>query len=374
MADSVVAIEVTTQSGGAQGSGVIISTDGYILTNNHVVEGATNNEVQVVLNDGRIFTATITGLDPATDLAVIKLQGNPTSLVAATLANSDDVTVGSAVLAMGNPLGLSQTATTGIVSALDRPVSTAQTSDGTQVVTNAIQIDAAINPGNSGGPLFNAQGEVIGITSSIASLGTTSSGTSGSIGLGFAIPVNLAKNISSQLIENGVAKHAFLGVSLKDGTATADGNTRKGAEVGEVTNGSAASKAGVQAGDVIVSIDGKSVTGAESLTGYVREHESGDVVILAVVRDGKAIELTATLTTKSEEATTAPDDSQSGSNGNGSGGSGSEGSGSNDSGSGSTDGSQGRGQMPGNGQLPGGMSLEDLQKLLEQYGQGGTGN
>jgi putative serine protease PepD len=300
VAPSVVSIQVTTAQGGGEGSGVVIDTEGHVLTNNHVVEGAQDDTVQVTLSDGRLYEAKIVGLDATTDLAVVKLVDPPSNLTPASFGDSDDVTVGESVLAVGNPLGLANTATTGIVSALDRPVAASGGDGGSTVVTNAIQIDAAINPGNSGGPLFNAQGQVIGITSSIA----TTSNQSGSIGLGFAIPVNLAKNISAQLIENGTAEHAFLGVSLKDATATADGVTRRGAQVVEVTSGSPAAEAGIKAGDVIVSIDGHPVSGAESLTGFVREGAAGDVAKVTLVRDGKTIEVDATLAAKPAEAST----------------------------------------------------------------------
>lgn len=297
VAPSVVAIQVQTAQGGAEGSGVIIDDQGHVVTNNHVVSGAENDTVQVTLSDGRLFEAKIVGLDPATDLAVVQLVDAPDDLQPATLGDSDDVSVGESVLAVGNPLGLANTATTGIVSAVDRPVSASGEDGGTSVVTNAIQIDAAINPGNSGGPLFDAQGRVIGITSSIATL--SGGGTqSGSIGLGFAIPVNLAKSIGQQLIENGTAEHAFLGVTLADATATADGVTRRGAEVQEVTEGSPAAEAGIRSGDVIVEIDGHAVGGAESLTAFVRERAAGAESTLTVVRDGKTTELDVTLATR----------------------------------------------------------------------------
>lgn len=384
VAKTVVAIEVESAGGGSQGSGVIIDTEGHIITNNHVVEGANNNEVSVTLDDGRIYTAEITGLDPATDLAVIKIKNPPADLASASLANSDDVTVGSSVLAMGNPLGLSQTATTGIVSALDRPVSTAQTSDGTLVVTNAIQIDAAINPGNSGGPLFNSKGEVIGITSSIATMSGSSTSQSGSIGLGFAIPANLAQNISSQLIESGKAEHAFLGVAMSDGSGTVGDETRQGAVVQEVTADSGAAKAGVQVNDVVVSANGKNVTGSESLTGFVRELGAGDTITLGVIRDGKLVEVAAVLGAKTEEATTLPEsDQNNGGNseqnpwGNnprrggdsGSDGSGQDGSGNDDSNRGNSDGNSdnGNSDQSSANNTP---SWEELQELLEQFQNG----
>jgi putative serine protease PepD len=299
---SVVEIEVTTTSGTAQGSGVILDTQGDIITNDHVVAGA-QGDVKVTLTDGRIFTATIVGTDTTTDLAVIKLKSAPSDLVPAAFGDSSTVVVGQPVMAVGNPLGLQNTVTTGIVSAIDRPVSTSEAGSAA-VVTNAIQIDAAINPGNSGGPLFDASGRVIGITSSIATL----SSSSGSIGLGFAIPVNLVKNITSQLVASGSAKHAFLGVSLGDGTATVSGSTRLGAVVKQVTSGSPAASAGIQVNDVIVAIGNKPVAGAESLTAYVRSLAVGAQSTLTIVRGGKAIDVTVTL---AGQADTQPSSSSS---------------------------------------------------------------
>ncbi|WP_449385767.1 S1C family serine protease [Cellulomonas soli] len=305
---SVVAIQVTTSSGQAEGSGVIIDAEGHIITNNHVVEGAEGDTVQVTLSDGRLFDATIVGTDATTDLAVVQLKDAPDDLSPAALGDSDAVSVGEAVMAVGNPLGLANTVTTGIVSAVDRPVSTSESGSGSSsaaVVTNAIQIDAAVNPGNSGGPLFDAQGKVIGITSSIA----TTSSDSGSIGIGFAIPVNLVSSVASQLIASGTAEHAFLGVSLSDGTATADGVTRRGAVVEQVSTDSPASAAGLQKGDTIVAIGGKSVGGAESLTAYVRALSSGTKVTLTVVRDGAAIDVDVTLAARQETPTASSDGS-----------------------------------------------------------------
>ncbi|MFI2103593.1 S1C family serine protease [Isoptericola sp. NPDC019693] len=318
VAPSVVAIQVQSQSGGAEGSGVIYDDQGHVLTNNHVVAGAQNDTVQVTLSDGRLYEATIVGTDPTTDLAVVKLKNPPEDLKPASFGASDDVTVGDAVLAVGNPLGLANTATTGIVSAVDRPVSASGEDGSTQVVTNAIQIDAAINPGNSGGPLFNAQGQVIGITSSIATMSDgMSGGQSGSIGLGFAIPVNLATNIADQLIKDGTAEHAFLGVTMQDTTATSDGVTRRGAQVVDVSSGSPAADAGIQAGDVIVAIDKDAVNGAESLTAYVREKAADQKVTLTYVRDGKTQTVDVTLAVRDESATTGQGGNQGDQNGQG---------------------------------------------------------
>ncbi|MCK0118794.1 trypsin-like peptidase domain-containing protein [Isoptericola sp. S6320L] len=299
VAPSVVAIQVTGQSGGSEGSGVVLDAEGHVLTNNHVVAGGSEGTVQVTLSDGRLYEATIVGTDPTTDLAVVQLDDAPDDLEPATFGDSDAVQVGDSVLAVGNPLGLANTATTGIVSALDRPVAASGEGGSEVVVTNAIQIDAAINPGNSGGPLFDAQGRVVGITSSIATL-SGGANQSGSIGLGFAIPVNLGTSVADQLIEDGTAEHAFLGVALGDATATADDVTRRGAEIGEVTEGSPAAEAGLQAGDVIVAVDEDSVNGAESLTAYVRERTAGDQATITYVRDGQTQTVDVTFAVREE--------------------------------------------------------------------------
>ncbi|MDO8105802.1 trypsin-like peptidase domain-containing protein [Isoptericola sp. b441] len=303
---SVVAIKVQLNGGVAEGSGVVVDTKGHILTNNHVVAGATQGGITVTLSDGRVFPATVAGTDPTTDLAVVSLTNPPSDLKPATLGDSSKVVVGEPVMAVGNPLGLSSTATTGIVSALDRPVSTSE-GGGQPVVTNAIQIDAAINPGNSGGPLFDAKGEVIGITSSIASL----SQSSGSIGLGFAIPSNLADRIGAELLKDGTASHAFLGVELTDGQATADGVTRMGAKIHSVSPGTPAASADLRAGDVIVAIDNQPVSGAESLTGYVRALAAGQSATLTVVRDGKSFSVDVTFAAMSGSTTSGSQQGQS---------------------------------------------------------------
>lgn len=312
---SVVAIQVTTTGGGAEGSGVIIDSAGHVLTNNHVVSGA--DSVQVTLSDGRLYKATIVGTDTTTDLAVVQITNPPKDLSPAALGDSSSVVVGEPVMAVGNPLGLANTVTTGIVSAIDRPVSASAETGTDVVVTNAIQIDAAINPGNSGGPLFDAKGQVVGITSSIATLSGSGS-TSGSIGLGFAIPINLAQDIAGQLVKSGTAVHAFLGVSLTDGKATADGTTRLGAEVKEVTSGSPADKAGIKTGDVIVAIDGRPVAGAESLTAYVRERSAGSTAKLTLVRGSNVLDVTVTLEAKAATAASTPSSTQGSGNQNGS--------------------------------------------------------
>jgi len=294
--ESVVAIDVNTVMGEAQGSGFVLDTAGHLLTNNHVVSGASNGTVRISLADGRLYDATVVGQDASTDLAVLALKSPPSDLKPVVLGDSASVAVGAPVMAVGNPLGLANTVTVGIVSAIDRPVSSTSQETNTNVTTNAIQIDAAVNPGNSGGPLFDFEGRVIGITSSIATL--SGSAQSGSIGLGFAIPINLAHQIATQLIATGKAQHAYLGVSLGDGTATADGTTRIGAVVRTLSAGSPADKGGLQANDVIVAIDGVPVSGAESLTAAVRERAANQQVSLTVVRAGTTHDLTVTLATK----------------------------------------------------------------------------
>ncbi len=297
---SVVAIQVQAADGsGGEGSGVVIDEEGHVLTNNHVVAAATaGGEVRVILSDGRVLEAEIVGLDPSTDLAVLRLADVPDDLPVAALGSSEDVRVGDPVMAIGNPLGLSGTVTTGIVSALDRPVTTQSVgvSSGAPVVTDAVQTDAAVNPGNSGGPLVDSAGRVIGINSSIAGLGGSSSG---SIGLGFAIPVDSAAAVAAQLIEDGTAEHARLGVYLADATTeVTDGEwagTRLGAGLDEVEPGSAAADADLQTGDVVVAVEGRPVTSAESLTARIRVLQPGDSVTVVVERDGAAVEVPVTL-------------------------------------------------------------------------------
>ena len=291
VSDSVVAIDVATSDGEAKGSGVVISDKGYIATNNHVISGA--QQIQVTLASGAVYSAKVVGTDTTTDLAVIKLDNPPSDLKVAEFADSDNLAVGEAVMAIGTPLGYDDTATTGIVSALNRPV-TVTDDDNNAIVTNAVQIDAAINPGNSGGPTFNAAGQVIGINSSIAST-ASSSGTAGSIGIGFAIPSNLVKRVTNEIIDNGSVKHVVLGITIKSSSVEADGVTRGCAQVQAVTDGGPASKAGVKAGDSIVAFNGKAVNNNYSLLGYVRASAMGDKVKLTVVRGGNTMDLEVTL-------------------------------------------------------------------------------
>src|SRR5450631_3839942 len=311
---SVVAITVTSSQGGGQGSGVIFDTKGHILTNNHVVAaGGAGSKLSVTLNDKRTYDATVVGTDPSTDLAVIKLTNAPNDLRAIALGDANTIKVGDQVMAVGNPLGLAGTVTTGIVSALNRPVTTSdaqqQPGDPTQqqqqtgvepVVTNAIQTSAAINPGNSGGALVNAGGQLIGINSAIASLGSSggSSSQSGNIGIGFAIPVNEARSIADQLISTGKATHPYLGVASKDGVVAFGSAKRAAAVLTNAVSGTPADKAGLQANDAIIAVDGNSIDGSLSLVAQVREHNVGDKVTITVLRDGQSKDLTVTFITE----------------------------------------------------------------------------
>ena len=348
VSDSVVAIDVATSDGEAKGSGVVISDKGYIATNNHVISGA--QQIQVTLASGAVYSAKVVGTDTTTDLAVIKLDNPPSDLKVAEFADSDNLAVGEAVMAIGNPLGYDDTATTGIVSALNRPV-TVTDDDNNAIVTNAVQIDAAINPGNSGGPTFNAAGQVIGINSSIAST-ASSSGTAGSIGIGFAIPSNLVKRVTNEIIDNGSVKHVVLGITIKSSSVEADGVTRGCAQVQAVTDGGPASKAGVKAGDSIVAFNGKAVNNNYSLLGYVRASAMGDKVKLTVVRGGNTMDLEVTLDQEETKTNSSNKQEQRQQN-----------NGNDDNGNGQNGGSQ-NGQNGGNGNNGDGGGLFDPFGLL----------
>ena len=295
---SVVSIEVSTAQGGGEGSGVVLSADGLILTNNHVVADAAggNGQITVTLSDGSTASATIVGRDPVTDLAVIQAKG-VSGLTKATLGSSSDLTPGEEVVAIGSPLGLQGTVTSGIVSALNRPVRTGSASGAENVSTviDAIQTDAAINPGNSGGPLVNLQGQVVGINSAIATLGASSGSQSGSIGLGFSIPIDQARRIATQLVDTGSATHAQLGVSVRNAATNGSQVFSDGAAVVQVTPGGAATKAGLQAGDVLTKVGGRSVDSADALIAAIRSHQPGDQVSLTYVRSGATKTVTVTL-------------------------------------------------------------------------------
>ncbi|WP_240619531.1 S1C family serine protease [Blastococcus sp. TF02-8] len=295
-APSVVTVYVASGSGAGSGSGVVLTADGYVLTNNHVVaESGQGGSVQVRTADGTLYDADVVGTDPAFDLAVLRLDGAE-DLTPATFADSDDVQVGDLAVAIGAPLGLSNTVTDGIISATNRAVATGSTQDDATVI-DAIQTDAAINPGNSGGALVDAAGEVIGINSAIATVASGVPGgqsQSGNIGVGFAIPGNTAKRVAQEIIENGKATRAYLGVSA--GTATDGPNPEvgTGAQLQTVESGSAAEKAGLQRGDVVTAVGSRPVTTSTELTAAVRSLAPGDTVELTVRRgsDTRSVEVT----------------------------------------------------------------------------------
>jgi S1-C subfamily serine protease len=296
---TVVSIEVSAGSSSGTGSGVVIRGEGYIITNNHVISQATkaNAKMRVLFSDGSAADARIVGRDPKTDLAVIKVE-KPGLKVIQT-GDSGSLAVGDPVIAIGSPLGLAGTVTTGIVSALDRPVRLGGEGSGsgsdTNAVINAIQTDAPINPGNSGGALVDGSGALIGINSAIATL-SSGAGQSGSIGLGFAIPIDEARDIAEQLIRTGRVRHATLGVSARPVT---DG-IRDGAEIASVSAGSAAAAAGLKKGDVILRVDDELVAGADDLVVRVRSHRPGDKVELTYVPQGETTNRKVTVTLKSD--------------------------------------------------------------------------
>ena len=281
---AVVELSVEGTQGAGTGSGFVISPDGYIITNNHVAGVGTEGKITVTFADGTSEKGTLVGANPGFDLAVVKVDR--TNLPTVPLGSSADLRVGEPVVAIGSPLGLSGTVTSGIISALNRPVTAG--GQGETAFINAIQTDAAINPGNSGGPLVNMQGEVIGVNSAIATMGTLT-GEAGSIGLGFAIPVDVAKRISNEIIETGTSTTPVIGVQL-DMTYSGDG-----AKIVTVTDGGPSQAAGVEVGDVVMKVDGSPVTDATALIVAIRSHAPGDTVTLTVDRDGKTVTIPVTL-------------------------------------------------------------------------------
>ncbi|WP_245695923.1 MULTISPECIES: S1C family serine protease [Actinopolyspora] len=287
---AVVSVEVRVGSQGGTGSGVMINGNGYVVTNNHVVSMAADTpdaEIFTVFSDNTRTPARIVGRDPETDLAVLKVEvSNPT---VAQLGDSQDLQVGDKVMAVGSPLGLESTVTSGIVSSVHRPVRLAGEETDTNAVIDAIQTDAAVNPGNSGGALVDGNGAVIGINTAIRTMGTGDSG--GSIGLGFAIPINQVREIAQQLIRTGQVRHPELGVNAKSVT---DG-AADGAQVQNVRDGGAAQEAGISEGDVITEIGDRTIGGADELEVAVDEHDVGAVVPVTVVRKGRELVLDVTL-------------------------------------------------------------------------------
>ena len=279
---SLVQLRVEGGGGAGEGSGIVLGADGLLLTNNHVVESAANGgRVVAVFQDGTNAPATIAGRDPSSDLAVLRAQG-VSGLTPVTLGNSDSVRVGQQVVAFGSPLGLGGTVTTGIISALNRAVSVGEESGASEAtVLSALQTDAAINPGNSGGPLVDLQGSLVGINSAIATTGAQG----GSIGVGFAIPINQAKRVAEELERTGKATRAVLGVGL-----TARPQTTTGAVIGQVTPGGPADQAGITVNETVTRVDDRLVTNGNELVAAIRDHAPGDRVTLTV--DGRQVEVT----------------------------------------------------------------------------------
>ena len=307
IAPSVVTVEVSGsqqvpgQFGGSAaqpvsdtGSGVVLRADGYVLTNNHVIAAALDGgTVSITLSDGRTVPATIVGHDATDDLAVLKASVG--GLTPAVFADSEQLRVGQAVLAVGAPLGLSNTVTQGIVSTLHRPVRTGEAGASAQSVIDAVQTDAAINPGNSGGALVDLAGRVVGINSAIASTGSNGGGQSGNIGVGFAIPSDDAAKVAEQLIATGHATHSQVGISVADAASRTNGAPGLGAGVQAVTAGGPAAAAGLRPGDVITKVADRVVTDADGLIVAIRAHDPGSRVTLAYTRDGATRTTTATL-------------------------------------------------------------------------------
>ena len=287
----VVSISVEASGGSDTGSGFFLSSDGYVLTNNHVVQAAASGgTITVAISTGKKYSAKIVGRDASYDLAVIKMDvtGAPTL----QLGDSEKVQVGDAVIAIGSPLGLAGTVTSGIISAKNRPVTTG-TGSGESSFINALQTDAAINPGNSGGPLVDATGAVVGINSAIASLGSSAGGQSGSIGLGFAIPINQAKKTAEQLIKTGSATYPIMGIAV-DTRYTGNGALIS-SEANGVTSGGPADKAGIKAGDLIIAIDDVEIASSDELIVAIRSHNVGDKVKIKFKRNAVTREVNVTL-------------------------------------------------------------------------------
>jgi putative serine protease PepD len=292
---SVVTIKVTGADGnGGSGSGSILDTEGHILTNNHVIAAAaTSGQVEVIFNDGETAAAKITGRDPATDLAVIKVEGGE-ELHPITLGESKEVKIGAPTIALGAPLGLSNTVTSGIVSALDRNVAVPGEGSRPALLVDAIQTDASINPGNSGGALVDCDGKLIGVPTAGATVpNANGESSSGSVGIGFAVPVELAKAVAEEIISTGKVEHAYIGLQATPAQGT-DG-TPDGLRVVAVDHGGPAADAGIEVGDVITEIEGEAVHGSDQLLAQTLTKRAGDSLKLAVERGGTAHEVTVTL-------------------------------------------------------------------------------
>jgi putative serine protease PepD len=306
---SVATISVSSASGGGNGSGVFLTADGYLLTNTHVVtlDGSTSTvNIEVKTYDGHIYPAKVVGTDPTNDLAVLKISA-PIRFTPVEFADSNALNVGDATVAIGAPLGLSNTVTKGIVSALNRTIQVASAAapdnsnggglqfysgSGESINLRVIQTDAAINPGNSGGALLNQQGQLIGINVAIANAG----GTSGSIGVGFAIPSNVAQRIAQEIMATGVASHGLLGAMVSDSAnSDAAASFSVGAKVIKLSSGGAAEQGGVLEGDIVTKFNGVAVTTASELTAAVRQERAGAKATLELIRDGKTMTLSVVL-------------------------------------------------------------------------------
>jgi putative serine protease PepD len=295
---SVVTIAASGPGGSGTGSGEVIKSDGYILTNNHVISIAANGgSVEVTFADGTSVPATIVGRDPLTDLAVLKV-GQSDNLKPIALGSSDSVQVGEPVIALGAPLGLSGTVTSGIVSAMDRTVEVPGENDSSALLVSALQTDAAINPGNSGGALVNCNGDLVGVPTAGATVPSPDGGSSaGSVGLGFAIPVNIAKTISDEIISTGRVTHAYFGIQTLPlpADAAVQLGLKGGLFVGGVVAGGPAAKAGLAQGDVITKINGQVAATNVQLQELTLTKSPGDTVTIEYIRDGASHSVTVTL-------------------------------------------------------------------------------
>jgi putative serine protease PepD len=284
---SVVSIDVRGKTEEVTGSGFVYDASGRVVTNNHVIEPAAKaGTIRVILPDGSVRQAAVVGRSPSYDIAVIKLD-DASGLVPATLGKSGPVRVGEAVVAIGSPLGLNATVTSGIISATHRPVTTG--GSGETAFINALQTDAAINPGNSGGPLVDLDGFVIGVNSAIATLGSTSGGQSGSIGVGFSIPIDQVKHTVREIIDTGHAEYPVIGAQVSLARSL------DGAEIKDVTSSSPADSAGLRVGDVVTAVDGDPIADGVELIVKIRSYEPGDVITLTVVHSGDTRKLAVTL-------------------------------------------------------------------------------
>ncbi len=298
---SVVTIFASSDNSGGVGSGEVVRSDGYILTNNHVILPAVSGgALQVVFDDGSTAKATIAGRDPLTDLAVIRVSGK-SDLRKISVGNSADLRIGQGVVALGAPLGLSSTVTTGIVSAVGRTVNVPGEASQSALLIDAVQTDAAINPGNSGGALVDCSGQLIGVPTAGASVPSPSGEAGGgSIGLGFAIPVNLAVKVTDEIIATGTVTHAFLGIEAEPLAASATGQSgTEGLRVAAVVAGGPAAGAGLRAGDVITSIDGQAATSTDQLMAVTLSKRAGDKVEIGYERSGAKASATITLAARS---------------------------------------------------------------------------